>query len=1017
MKRPGEDRTGLYVLIALMVGGGFALDVATHVGLEVWVLYFIPLIVSLFTTRPIAPVAIGVMCASLVVAGYVLSPAAPVEGVAQISQVNRALGSVALIGLGFVGRQLIATKVRLAVQDWVNEGRVLLSERMRGERNVHDLGRSVLSTLAEYVGAQVGSIYVANKGGNLMRASGYGLDAPLDGKANFVAPGQTLVGQVAANASILVVYDVPDGYIDVRSGTGAAKPRALVLAPTDADGAVNGVIELGFFTPPSAAMNALLTSAAAPVGIAIRSAQYRERLADLLEEAQRQAEELEVQQRELKITNEELEERGHALKQSHVELEETNRQLEEQARALEMQKDQLSSAQGVLRKKAAEVERASRYKSEFLANMSHELRTPLNSALILAKLLIDNKQGNLTREQIQFATNIYTAGNDLLTLINDILDLSKIEAGKLDLTFESVDLARLFAASKQRFEPLAREKKLELVVTIDPGGPVRMESDSVRLKQVITNLLSNAVKFTEQGSVTLRGSAGPRGDVLISVEDTGVGIPADQHHLIFEAFKQADGTPNRKYGGTGLGLSICRELVDLLGGEIRVKSAPGEGSTFTVLLPSRPNQSEPTRGTTGTGAEKPNGHQRADVSLAPVEDDRAALTPGSRVVLVVEDDRVFATILRDLAHELRFQCVIAGSAGEALELVRHLKPAAIILDMGLPDHSGLTVLDLVKRDASARHIPIHVVSVHDYQQVAREMGAVGYALKPVKREQLVVAFDRFEEQIARKARSVLVVEDDATQREAITKLLGNDGVAITSAPNAEEALAKLDGETFDCVVLDLMLPGTSGFELLDQMAKSDKPSLPPVIVYTARGLSLEEEQRLRRHARSIIIKGARSPERLLEEVTLFLHQVAADLPEDKLRMLREALDRETVFTGRRILIVEDDIRNIFALTSALEPKGAIIDVARNGKEALCRIEAERPDIVLMDIMMPEMDGLTATREIRKRGRSSSLPIIALTAKAMPDDRQQCLDAGANDYIAKPIDVEKLVSLCRVWMPR
>jgi CheY-like chemotaxis protein len=402
----------------------------------------------------------------------------------------------------------------------------------------------------------------------------------------------------------------------------------------------------------------------------------------------------------------------------------------------------------------------------------------------------------------------------------------------------------------------------------------------------------------------------------------------------------------------------------------------------------------------------------------PAEDDRAALTDTSRVVLVIEDDRVFSGILRDLAHELQFQCVITHSAQEGLELARGVRPLAIILDMGLPDHSGLTVLEMLKRDASARHIPIHAVSVHDYQRVAREMGAVGYALKPVKREELVAAFHRLEQRIARKTRSVLVIEDDAVQRDAITRLLKSDGVTMTAVSNAEEALAKLDTETFDCVVLDLNLQGTSGFDLLGRLAQREERSLPPVVIYTARALTLEEEQRLRQHAKSIIIKGARSPERLLEEVTLFLHQFEGELPEDQRRMLRAALDRESKFIGRRILIVEDDVRSVFALTSALEPKGAVIEIARNGREAHHRIEAPPPvDIVLMDVMMPEMDGLAATREIRKQPHWSSLPIIALTAKAMPDDRQQCLEAGANDYIAKPINVEKLISLVRVWMPR
>jgi signal transduction histidine kinase/CheY-like chemotaxis protein len=992
MKRPGEDRPAIYVLTALLVTGVFGLDLVTNLGTEEWVLYFIPLTVSLFASRPLAPVAIGVVCAGLVGAGYFLSADPAHASVVPLTQINRALGSAALIGLGFVGWRFVAARTRLELEDWIKDGQVQLSARMRGERDLDDLGRGILSGLAEYTGARIGIIYVVEESGTLARTAGYGVDK-LDAAAKTIAPGETLVGQVAVDGRLLVVDDVPDGYMMIRSGTGAAKPRTLVLAPTDADGVVNGVVELGYFTPPVDATRALLESVSASIGIAIRSARYRRRQAELLEETQRQAEELQIQHEELKAANEELEDQGRALHESHTELEERNRQLVEQARVLELQKEHLSSAQDILRGQTAAVERASRYKSDFLANMSHELRTPLNSTLILSKLLVDNKQGNLTSEQVQYAANIYTAGNDLLALINDILDLSKIEAGKLDLTFEQVELARVFAAVAQRFQPLANDKKIELAFAIEPGCPARIETDARRFQQIITNLVSNAVKFTERGSVRLRG-AGLDDQLIVSVEDTGIGIPATQHQAIFEAFRQADGM---MHGGTGLGLSICRELANLLGGEIELTSAPGAGSTFTVVLPRRPGKTARVRGTRpGTNSDK-SAPVRAATPTA--DDDRAALTDQARVLLVVEDDRALATILRELAHEFRFQCVIARTAAEGLELVHEFKPIAIILDLCLPDHSGLAVVDRLKRDASARHIPIYVIAGHDYEQVVREMGIVDHEL-------------------SRKTRTVLVVEDDETQREAIVRLLASEDIAVTAARTAEEAWAQLDAEPLDCVILDLMLPGASGFELLDRMTKSGKPRLPPVIVYTARALTLDEEQRLRRHATSIIIKGARSPERLLEEVTLFLHQPDANLPEDKRRMLRRALDREAVFTGRRILIVEDDVRSIFALTSALEPRGAAIEVARNGKEALRRLEADpRVDIVLMDVMMPEMDGLTATQEIRKQHAPSRLPIIALTAKAMPDDRERCFEAGANDYIAKPVDVDKLISLCRVWMPR
>jgi CheY-like chemotaxis protein/anti-sigma regulatory factor (Ser/Thr protein kinase) len=649
--------------------------------------------------------------------------------------------------------------------------------------------------------------------------------------------------------------------------------------------------------------------------------------------------------------------------------------------------------------------------------MSHELRTPLNSSLILAKLLSDNKEGNLSPEQVKYAQSISAAGNDLLTLINDILDLSKIEAGKIDLNIESVSISRLVSNLKHRFELLASERKLEFCIAVDPSCPQTVETDPQRVQQILSNLLSNAVKFTEKGAIRLLAALKDSRRIAFTVEDTGIGIPAEQHEVIFDAFRQADGTTNRKFGGTGLGLSISRELAGLLGGEIRVRSAPGEGSAFTLVIPLRAE---------AVVAALPSSDPRTDVGRRQsievarpfVEDDCDSITGPRRVVLVIEDDPVFAEILRDLARELGFQCIIAGTADDGLRLAREYRPEAVVLDIGLPDQSGLTVLELLKRDPSTRDAPIHVVSVHDYQQVAREMGAVGYMLKPIKREQLVSAFRLLEERCSREMKAVLIVEDEGVQRGALSKLLASDDVNIVAVARAEEALQRIRGATFDCVVLDLMLPDVSGFDLLDRMSKDETCSLPPVIVYTARSLTVDEEQKLRRLSKSIIVKGARSPERLLEEVALFLHQVESKLPLEKQRMLRVARDRETILDGRRILLVEDDVRNIFSLTAVLEREGAVVDIARNGKEALARLDQEPSiDVVLMDIMMPEMDGFEATREIRKRNGSTSLPIIALTAKAMADDRQQCLAAGANDYIAKPIDVEKLLSLVRVWMPK
>ncbi|WOJ91226.1 response regulator [Methylocapsa polymorpha] len=881
---------------------------------------------------------------------------------------------------------------------WLSKTQTELGQAMSGNPSVRELSQRVLSHLCRALDVQVGAQYILDDGSGTLRLAGAYAIAEGKGARERWKLGEGLVGQAAQEKRRILVNDVPEDSIRIHWGLGEALPKSLVVLPLVHEGEARGVIELGSLGRFSRAQLDLLDYASSSVGLAISAAETRARVQQLLEESQAQGEELTTQQEELRQVNDTL---------------------EEHMRALESQKESLLATETVLRQKAAELERTSRYKSEFLANMSHELRTPLNSSLILAKLLSDNKEGNLSPEQVKYAQSISAAGNDLLTLINDILDLSKIEAGKIDLNIEPVAVSRLVSNLKHRFELLASERKLEFCVAVDPSCPQTIDTDPQRLQQILSNLLSNAVKFTEKGTVRLLAAPKDSRRIAFTVEDTGIGIPVEQQDIIFEAFRQADGTTNRKFGGTGLGLSISRELAGLLGGQIRVRSAAGEGSAFTLLIPHQAQAEAMVAALPSSAPRTEAGrHQPAEAARPFVEDDRDLITDPARAVLVIEDDPVFAEILRDLARELGFQCITAGTAETGLRLAREYRPEAVLLDIGLPDQSGLTVLELLKRDPSTRHAPIHVVSVHDYQQVAREMGAVGYMLKPVKREQLVSAFRLLEERFSRKAKAILIVEDEGVQRSALTKLLASDDVDIVAVATAEEALRQIRGATFDCVVLDLMLPDVSGFELLDRMSRDESCALPPVIVYTARSLTVDEEQKLRRLSKSIIVKGARSPERLLEEVTLFLHQVESKLPPEKQWMLRVVRDREAILDGRRVLLVEDDVRNIFSLTAVLEREGVVVDIARNGKEALVRLDrAPSVDVVLMDIMMPEMDGFEATREIRKRNGLASLPVIALTAKAMADDRQQCLAAGANDYIAKPIDVEKLLSLIRVWMPK
>jgi CheY-like chemotaxis protein len=625
-------------------------------------------------------------------------------------------------------------------------------------------------------------------------------------------------------------------------------------------------------------------------------------------------------------------------------------------------------------------------------------------------------------------------------LINDILDLSRIEAGRMELQVETVDLSRTIESLRRTFQPVAAERRLSFEAGLAPGAPVSITSDGLRIQQILRNLLSNAFKFTQTGAVSLGVLDAPDGCVSFSVSDSGIGIAADQQQIIFEAFRQANGTTNRSYGGTGLGLTISRELARRLGGDISVESTLDKGSTFMLTIPrvieagtgegSRTVDQRTRAAAVPSVAHRLAGvvpvsssqKARPDPSPSP-EDDRARLQPADRSILVIEDDHAFARILRDLLYEQRFRALVATTAAEGLRLAEQFVPSAVLLDINLPDNSGLSVLEHLKRNPGTRHIPVHVVSAMESTQQALEMGAIGYAVKPVKREQLVEAIQKLEQRLEQKLRYVLVVEDVAVQREGIVQLLHAENVNIVSVATGAEALQRLRERTFDCMVLDLTLPDMTGYDVLDKMAAGEAFAFPPVIVYTGRSLERAEEERLGRYASSIIIKGAKSPERLLDEVTLFLHQVEGNLPAEQQRILREVRNREAALEGRQILVVDDDARNVFALASVLESKGAKLRFARNGKEALAALESAQAlggiavDVVLMDIMMPEMDGITAIREIRKRSEWKRLPIIALTAKAMPNDREECLRAGADDYIAKPLDIDKLFSLIKVWIPK
>ncbi|WP_431112212.1 response regulator [Variovorax paradoxus] len=931
---------------------------------------------------------------------------------------------------------------RLAQQAWLRSAQTELVGELVGELSANVLGRKVLAFCSRHLGSAVGALYVRERDGSLRRAASYGFSMEAEASPQVFSPTQSLIGQAAAERRRMLIEPIQADYLKVNSGLGEMAPSAVLLMPVSSNGVVNGVVELGLPAAPDLRANQLLDLVGEDIGDSLAAARYREQLQDALAETQQLNEELQVQQEELRTANEELEEQSRALRASQAmlenqqaELEQTNSQLSERTEALDQRNAALRRVQRDLEDRADELQRASRYKSEFLANMSHELRTPLNSALILAKLLGDNPQGNLSAEQVKFAESIYSSGNDLLTLINDILDISKVEAGKLEIVVENVALDKLAQSLESTFKPLASEKRLAFRLEMRPDTPALLLTDRHRVEQILKNLLSNAIKFTDSGEVALVVSAAPDGGAVFAVSDSGIGIAPDQQALIFEAFHQADGTTSRRYGGTGLGLSISRDLTGLLGGTLAVQSQPGRGSTFTLQLPAvapqglqeaSPASARPVAvqapsspmSFTGHAPPAPPAPQGA-VPPPLFADDRELPRDQVRRVLVIEDEPQFAHILYDLAHELGYRCLVAHGAADGFELAQQFLPDAILLDMRLPDSTGLDVLQRLKDSPKTRHIPIHVVSAAENAQAAAlHMGAIGYAQKPATRAELMQVFARLEEKLTQKVKTVLLVEDDALQRESVIRLIGDDDIEIIAVGSGGEALELLRKRVFDCMITDLHLPDMQGSELLKQMAAEEIVSFPPVIVYTGRNLTRDEEAELQRYSRSIIIKGARSPERLLDEVTLFLHKVEAELSSERQGMLKAARGRDRIFEGRTILLVDDDVRNIFALTSALEQRGAAVEIGRNGREALEKLAQVREiDLVLMDVMMPEMDGLEATRRLRADPRFDKLPVIAITAKAMKDDREQCLAAGASDYLAKPVDLERLFSLLRVWLPK
>lgn len=944
-------------------------------------------------------------------------------------------GSLLLLALVLISAVLTMREYRnKARQTWVAAGLSGLGQTMQGDYRIEEIAKRALEYLAAYMGARVGTSYALDDVYSGLRLvgsyaiSGESIEARLQ-------IGEGLAGEAARSGEIVKVDGLSQDKLIIKSSTVTTQPLELLIAPAIENGQVYALFELGFLHRTGDVEIDLLKGASSMLAVAVRSAIDRSRLESLLEETRRQSEELLEQQEEMRASNEELEQQSDALlkSQAHMELqqrelEQSNAHLEEQTHKLEHQREQLLRVQEALTDKARELELASQYKSEFLANMSHELRTPLNSTLILAKLLSENKTGNLSNEQIKYAETIHSAGRDLLILINDILDLAKIEAGQMTVNLEAVNIASAVQSLVEPLRPLAQNKGLSLSWSVASDLPSHVQTDVVRVGQILRNLLSNAIKFTDSGGVDLQVTSSELGVLEFSVKDTGIGIADHQQEIIFDAFQQADGSTHRKHGGTGLGLAISRDLAKLLGGNITVESVVGKGSTFILSMPLERSVTQPLLGLVQSQSSPVPSKSVPSLDLfeSAVESRSYALPlktgtsfQNERHILIIEDDDRFASIILEIADEMGFSCEVATTASDGLTAAMERSPKAIVLDINLPDFSGLGVLDQLKRNPCTRHIPVHIMSVADYSKEALGRGAVGYALKPVKQEELVRALRRLEAKFTQKLHRVLVVEDDERQRVSVHSLLSSSEVEVVCAGCASEALKHLEKGTFDCMVMDLNLPDMNGYDLLQGMSEKENISFPPVIVYTGKALSRDDEAKLRRLSNSIIIKDARSPERLLDEVTLFLHQVESKLSPERRQMLQKARSRDELLEGRTVLLVEDDVRNIFALSSILEPTGIEIEIARNGVEALELLDRENIhiDLVLMDIMMPEMDGYTTMQKIRNRKKWRRLPIIALTAKAMKDDQEKCLAAGANDYIAKPLDIEKLLSLVRVWMPR
>ena len=918
------------------------------------------------------------------------------------------------------------TTDRNTEQDWLKTNLARFTGMLQGQRDLATVGRMLLSELAPLVNAQQGVIYQmeTEESAGMVLLSAFADDGE-KGHLRRLRIGEGLVGQVAAEKRRMLISDLPDRTVPIRSGLFESVPRNVIVLPVLFEDRVKAVIELASLNSFTASHLAFLEQLTASIGIVLNSIEATMQTEGLLKQSQQLAAELQTQQKELQQTNEQLAQKAQQLAEQNVEVERKNQEIEQARRALE--------------EKAKELALTSKYKSEFLANMSHELRTPLNSILVLGQQLSENPDHNLTPKQVEFARTIHGAGTDLLNLISDILDLSKIESGTVSVEAEEVVFASLLEMVARPFRHEADNRKLHFEVKSDPHLTRSLVTDSKRLQQVLKNLLSNAFKFTEHGTVRLSVSVPERGwsedhpilngaasVVAFEVSDSGIGIALDKQRIIFEAFQQADASTSRKYGGTGLGLAISRELASLLGGEIQLRSTPGQGSTFTLYLPLTyvgPSASKLTVGELKASSSPSLPLKLSNIVVAerPVEhiaDDRDNLQPDDAVLLIVEDDPHYARVLCDLSRDKGFKVLVALRGAEALALAREYHPTAVSLDVFLPDMLGWTVLNHLKQDPATRHIPVQMLTLDEDRHHGLARGAFAFVTKPTSPEELDSALSRIKEYAAPRRKRLLIVEDNPAEQLSIRELLGYKDIDVTVVSSGAEALEMVTRESFDCVVLDLRLPDMTGFDILERMRDIPNVADLPVVVFTGKELSPEEDARLHTLARSVVVKGVESPERLLDETALFLHRIVADLPQEKQRMLDRLHRSDEALVGKKVLVVDDDMRNIFALSSVLERRGMAVLTAGTGREAISMLEST-PDvaIVLMDIMMPEMDGYATMQVIRQNSSFRRLPIIALTAKAMKGDREKCLEAGASEYLAKPVNTEQLLSALRMWLHR